>query len=110
MRTFWFVAGTAAGVYVSARTRRAVETLTVDGIHDRLSGWFAGATVLREELRAGMHEKEHELRERLHLGSSAVGPALTAAPASQSGNVAPVRRLPAAAEATGASGARSDAI
>ena len=39
-------AGTAAGVYATTKARRAAEALTVDGIHDRLTGWFAGARVL----------------------------------------------------------------
>jgi hypothetical protein len=65
MRPLWFVAGTAAGVYATAKVRRAAESLTVDGVHDRLTGWFAGARVLREELRAGMTEKETELRHRI---------------------------------------------
>ncbi|HET6563413.1 MAG TPA: DUF6167 family protein [Marmoricola sp.] len=67
MRGIWFVAGTAAGVYATAKARRAAEALTVDGIHDRLTGWFAGARVLRDELRAGTAEKETELRGRLSL-------------------------------------------
>ena len=67
MRGVWFVAGTAAGVYATAKARKAAEALTVDGIHDRLTGWFAGARVLREELRAGTTEKETELRARLSL-------------------------------------------
>jgi len=67
MRGLWFVAGTAAGVYATAKARTAAEALTVDGIHDRLTGWFAGARVLREELRAGTVEKETELRERYGL-------------------------------------------
>ena len=67
MRTVWFVAGTAAGVYATSKARRAAEALTVDGVHDRLTGWFAGARVLREEVRAGMAEKETELRARLEL-------------------------------------------
>jgi hypothetical protein len=67
MRGIWFVAGTAAGVYATAKARRAAEALTVDGIHDRLTGWFAGARVLHEELRAGTVEKETELRARLTL-------------------------------------------
>ncbi len=67
MRAFWFAAGTAAGVYATTKARRAAEALTVDGIHDRLTGWFAGARVLGEELRAGAHEKETELRGRLAL-------------------------------------------
>jgi hypothetical protein len=68
MRTLWFVAGTAAGVYASSKARRVAEAVTVDGIHDRLTGWFAGARVLGEELRAGTAEKETELRDRLALG------------------------------------------
>jgi hypothetical protein len=72
MRALWFVAGTAAGVYVTAKTRRAAEALTVDGIHDRLTGWFAGARVLSEEVRAGTAEKETELRSRLALGPDGV--------------------------------------
>lgn len=64
-RGLWFVAGTAAGVYATTKARRAAEALTVDGIHDRLSGWFAGARVIRDEVRAGFVEKEHDLRARL---------------------------------------------
>ncbi len=60
--------GAAAGVYASTKARRAAEALTVDGLHDRFTGWFAGARVLHEELRAGASEKETELRERLALG------------------------------------------
>jgi hypothetical protein len=67
MKALWFVAGTAAGVYASTKVRRAAEALTVDGIHDRLTGWFAGARVLGEELRAGALEKETELRSRMAL-------------------------------------------
>jgi len=64
-RGIWFFAGSAAGVYATAKVRRAAEALTVDGIHDRLTGWFAGARVLRDEARAGMEEKETELRSRM---------------------------------------------
>jgi hypothetical protein len=67
MRTIWFVAGTAAGVYATAKVRRAAEVMTVDGFHDVLTGWFAGARVLGEEVRAGMAEKETELRARLGI-------------------------------------------
>jgi hypothetical protein len=65
MRALWFAAGTAAGVYATTKARRAAEALTVDGIHDRLTGWFAGARVLRDELRSGAQDKETELRGRL---------------------------------------------
>ena len=65
MRTVWFAAGTAVGVYATSKVRRAAEAVTVDGIHDRLTGWFAGARVLREEVRLGAVEKETRLRARL---------------------------------------------
>ncbi len=61
----WFAAGAAAGVYVSSRVRRVAEAVTVDGIHDRLSGLFAGARVFGDEVRAGMTEKETQLRDQL---------------------------------------------
>ena len=67
MRSWWFVAGAAAGVYATSKARRAAEALTVDGLHDRLTGWFAGARVLAEEVRAGTTEKETELRSSLSL-------------------------------------------
>ena len=105
MRTLWFVAGGAAGVYASTRTRRVVEALTVDGLHDRLTGWFAGARVLRAEFEAGRDEKQAELRERLALVPAAP-PALAPGPQGaitpqqalppESGESATVRVLPAA--------------
>lgn len=94
MRTLWFVAGTAAGVYASTQARRAVEALTVDGVHDRLTGWFAGAAVLREEMRAGMHDKEDELRERLQLPPARRTAITTGSPAAgRTTQMAPVRQL-----------------
>ncbi|GAA1911595.1 DUF6167 family protein [Nocardioides marmoribigeumensis] len=98
MRTFWFVAGSAAGVYASTRTRRVAEALTVDGLHDRLTGWFAGARVLRAEFEAGRAEKQTELRERLALGPTGPrsGPQALTQGTSGSGESATVRVLPAA--------------
>ena len=72
-RGLWFLAGTAAGVYATAKVRRAAESLTVDGMHDRLTGWFAGARVLRDEVEAGRREKETELRSRLGIVPDGAG-------------------------------------
>ena len=69
MRTVWFLAGGAAGVYATSKVRRVAEALSYDGVHDRLTGWFAGARIVRDELRAGIAEKETELVERLALGA-----------------------------------------
>jgi hypothetical protein len=67
MRTIWFVAGAGAGVYLTVRARRAAEALTPDGLGDLLAALGLGAQLLLEEVRAGMAEKESELRERLGL-------------------------------------------
>ena len=64
-RGLWFVAGGAAGAYATAKVRRAAESLTLEGIHDRLTGVFAGGRVLRDELRLGREEKQAELRTRI---------------------------------------------
>ena len=66
-RTFWFVAGAGAGAYALTRARRAAESLTADGLRDRLSGLAVGARTFRDEVAAGQAEKETELRERLGL-------------------------------------------
>jgi hypothetical protein len=66
-RGFWFVAGAGAGVYVMIRARRAAETFTPDGLRDRAAGLGVGAHLFAEEVRAGMAERETELRERLGL-------------------------------------------
>lgn len=68
-RGLWFLAGTAAGVYTSVRARRAAESMTVDGLQDRLQGLAAGARVLRDEVAAGRAEKETDVRARLSLVS-----------------------------------------
>lgn len=80
MRVLWFVAGTAAGVYATVKIRHAAEALTVEGMHDRLTGWFAGARVLQDEVRTGMAEKETDLRARLAVVPDGGPAALTGVP------------------------------
>jgi hypothetical protein len=64
-RGLWFVAGAGAGVYALLRAQRAAEILTREGFKDRLAGLSVGAHLFAEEVRAGMEERETELRERL---------------------------------------------
>ena len=66
-RGFWFVAGAGAGVYAMIRVRRAAEAFTPDGVRDRLAGLNVGVHLFADEVRAGMEERETELRERLGL-------------------------------------------
>ena len=80
-RTVWFVAGAGVGVYAMVKARRAAETFTPEGLRDRLSGLSVGAHLFADEVRAGMTEKETELRDR--LGLTLDGPAeLEGAPGS----------------------------
>src|SRR3954447_9909914 len=66
-RSFWFVAGAGAGVYLVVKARRAAETFTPEGLRDRLAGLSVGAHLFADEVRVGMTEKETELRDRLGL-------------------------------------------
>ena len=77
-RTLWFVAGAGAGVYAVTRARRAAEVLTPEGLADRLAGLSVGAHLFREEVRAGMAEKENDLRERVGLPLHGHPPELSA--------------------------------
>lgn len=64
-RAFWFAAGAGAGVYAMTKARRAAETFTPDGLGDRLAGVSVGLRLFRHEVRAGMADKENDVRERL---------------------------------------------
>jgi hypothetical protein len=66
-RALWFVAGAGAGVYALTKARRLAEVLTPDGLADRLAALSVGAHLFGAEVRAGMAEKETDLRERLGL-------------------------------------------
>ncbi|NUR08568.1 MAG: hypothetical protein HOQ22_10985 [Nocardioidaceae bacterium] len=64
-RALWFVAGAGAGVYAMTKVRRAAEAFTPEGLADRLAGLSRGLHLFGEEVRAGMAEKENEVRQRL---------------------------------------------
>lgn len=66
-RPLWFVAGAGVGVYAAARARRVVDSLTADGVRDRVRGWQVGARMFAEEVQQGRAEAETDLRERLGL-------------------------------------------
>ena len=87
-RVLWIAVGAGAGVYAMTRARRVAEALTPDGLADRLAGLSLGAHLFTEEVRAGMAEKEKDLRGRLALplhgatpqlpgGEPAAGPVVT---------------------------------
>jgi Family of unknown function (DUF6167) len=66
-RALWFVAGAGAGAYALVKARRVAEVFTPEGLADRLAGLSVGLHLFGEEVRAGMDEKENDLRGRLGL-------------------------------------------
>lgn len=66
-RPLWFVAGAGVGVYAAARARRFADSLTAEGLRDRVHGLRAGARVFAEEVNQGRTEREDELRRQLGL-------------------------------------------
>lgn len=66
-RPLWFVAGAGVGVYAAARARRVADSLSADGLRDRVRGWQAGARVFAEEVHQGRDERATQLRDQLGL-------------------------------------------
>jgi hypothetical protein len=76
-RGAFFVAGAGVGVYAVLRARRVVEAFTPDGLADRLVGLSVGLHLFGAEVRAGMAEKENEVRDRLGRTSHGDPPELS---------------------------------
>jgi hypothetical protein len=74
-RGLWFAAGAGAGVYAAKRARRALDSLTAEGLRQRWDGLTHAARLAGEELRTARTDKEAELRGRLGLDPPAA-PAL----------------------------------
>ncbi len=64
-KIFWFVAGTAAGVYASVKAKRAAYRVSMPGLIDQASALGVGARAFKAELLDGMYEKESEIRQAL---------------------------------------------
>ena len=73
-RLFWIALGAAAGVLVARRLTKAARQLTPDGAAERVSGAVGGLTqAVREfadDVRAGMAERDIELREALGIAEN----------------------------------------
>jgi hypothetical protein len=66
-RVFWFALGAGSSVYAMVKTHRAAERFTPSGLGDQLGALGHGARLFRDEVAAGMNERESQLRERLAL-------------------------------------------
>ena len=66
-RVFWFAIGAGSGVYALVKTRRAAQRFTPAGVADQAGALRHGARLFAQEVRAGMTERETQLRERLAI-------------------------------------------
>lgn len=64
-RIVWFVAGSAAGVYASAKARRAAYRLSMPGLVDQAAALGLGWRAFSEELREGMETRERDVAREL---------------------------------------------
>ena len=64
-RSVWFVAGTAVGVYATAKARRAAYRLSMPGLIDQAAAAGLGWRAFAGELRDGMTRYEREVAARL---------------------------------------------
>lgn len=73
-RLFWIALGATAGILVARKITQSARNLTPDGAADRVAGALSGLTqAFREfadDVRAGMAERDMELREALGIADN----------------------------------------
>ena len=73
-RLFWIALGATAGILVARQVARSARSLTPDGAADRVAGALGGlGQAFREfadDVRAGMAERDIELREALGIADN----------------------------------------
>jgi len=70
-RLFWVTLGATAGVLVVRRITRTAESYTPQGLAGAVASVGDGIRVFADEVRAGMAERESELRGALGLDDGA---------------------------------------
>lgn len=70
-RLFWVAAGAVAGVLVARKLTQAAKSVTPEGAAERVSGKFGDITDafrdFADDVRAGMAERDNELRHSLGI-------------------------------------------
>ncbi|MET0952218.1 MAG: DUF6167 family protein [Aeromicrobium sp.] len=64
-RAVWFVAGSAAGVYATAKARRVAHRLSMPGLVDQAGALGLGWRAFSAELQDGMKTREQDIARRL---------------------------------------------
>jgi hypothetical protein len=66
-RVFWIALGATAGVLVVRKLQKTARAYTPAGMADRATGLGASLRYFADEVRAGMAEREIELRDALGI-------------------------------------------
>ena len=66
-RLFWVAVGAAAGVYAVRKVQKTLHAYSATGLAERAGGLGGSITAFAEEVRAGMADREAELREALGM-------------------------------------------
>jgi hypothetical protein len=66
-RLFWVAVGAAAGVYAVRKVQKTLHAYSPSGLAERAGGLGQGVKAFAEEVRAGMADREAELREALGM-------------------------------------------
>lgn len=70
-RILWFIIGTAVGVYAVTRLKKRAQSLAPDSLQASAEKMAAAIRHFGDEVRAGMAERETELRDALGIDTEA---------------------------------------
>jgi hypothetical protein len=73
-RVFWIALGATAGVLVVRKLQKTAHAYTPDGMAERVQGLGGSIRYFADEVRAGMAEREAELRDALGLNEDELSP------------------------------------
>ena len=69
-RLFWVAVGAAAGIYAVRKVQKTMHAYSPSGLAERAAGLGESITAFAEEVRAGMADREAELREALGMDAA----------------------------------------
>ena len=70
-RILWFIIGTAVGVYAVTRLKKRAQLLAPDSLQQSAEKMASAIRHFGDEVRAGMAERETELRDALGIDTAA---------------------------------------
>jgi Family of unknown function (DUF6167) len=73
-RLFWVAVGAAAGIYAVRKVQKTMHAYSPSGLAERAEGVGGSIRAFAGEVRAGMADREAELREALGMDAAHVAP------------------------------------